>query len=380
MRKTLARVSVLHDGAVSPNLAAAGTHECCAFAQSARLADGRLACTYRRGETKHSYDGVLVAQTSDDEGETWSGPATVFDGTALSPPESLISAHLLACGDGSLLAAASVAVITVEGSYVFSEEGRTQARKMYKMRSSDGGQTWTPPQAFEHFDRPQLGLPGKSFVLPGGEIMLNTAYPNEAGSSVTALSFSSDHGRSFGPLTDVIGAGENRLSYDDPYYAAFPDGSVLGLFWTYRLDNEATVDVHRCVSTDAGRTWTPPRPVGMLGQVTVPLVLDDETVLATGNSRQNPEGIRLWISHDGGATFADEPPVQMWDSRAERIVVEPVQPQAAEAESKGVWEALKTFSFGLPDLAALGNGSFLLTYYATVRNIIHVRACRFRLD
>ena len=52
----------------------------------------------------------------------------------------------------------------------------------------------------------------------------------------------------------------------------------------------------------------------------------------------------------------------------------------SDTPAENVWDALAVFSFGTPDLALLDDGSILLTYYATADGIIHVRACRFRIE
>jgi len=71
----------------------------------------------------------------------------------------------------------------------------------------------------------------------------------------------------------------------------------------------------------------------------------------------------------------------MWDPVANRMVGEPVVPaKDAAADAGGIWEALDRFTFGTPDLVLLGDGSLLMTYYATLDGITHVRACRFRVE
>ena len=95
---------------------------------------------------------------------------------------------------------------------------------------------------------------------------------------------------------------------------------------------------------------------------------------------QSPEGIRLFLSEDGGRTWDKKYSLQMWDVRNNRMLGKPIANNVTDFRNRGVWEALEQFTFGTPDLVELDDGSILLTYYATVDNVIHVRACRFRLD
>jgi len=48
--------------------------------------------------------------------------------------------------------------------------------------------------------------------------------------------------------------------------------------------------------------------------------------------------------------------------------------------SDGVLDALWGFAFGTPDLIKGAHGSVIMTYYAVVNGITHIRACRFVVD
>jgi len=111
--------------------------------------------------------------------------------------------------------------------------------------------------------------------------------------------------------------------------------------------------------------------------VTTPLALNPGRVIAVGNVRTHPNGMRLWCSRDGGATW-DEPPVQLWDPRAERVVGEPLPVEVGEGGK--AWQSLPAFTFGMPDLVRFKDDSVLMTYWATLNEVFHVRACRFRLE
>ena len=373
-------IEVIHDVAVSPNLERGDGDDCRAYPMMARTPDGGVFCAYRHGASKHSYDGKLVGQISADAGQTWSDPITLFDGTGRQPPESLVSFHILAAADGSLLAIFAVVLATEPDAYLFTDRGRRQQRRIYKTRSRDGGRTWSPPRHVAQFDERQNGIVGKSLVLPDGEIFINSSCRRPEGNCAMTGCFSSDHGQTLGPMVDTVQDPQGKLNYDDPYYAVFPDGEIVGLFWTFDRQSEETIAVHRCTSRDSGRTWSAPQPVGMLGQISVPLVLDDRRLLAACNFRQEPDGLRLWMSEDRGVTFDRHLPVQMWDAASRRLVAEPIQPNARATRNEGVWDALEKFSFGTPDLLDLGDGTILLSFYATAGGVIHVRTCRFKVQ
>ena len=115
-----------------------------------------------------------------------------------------------------------------------------------------------------------------------------------------------------------------ELNLCNARYDVLPDGRILALIWTFREDTEETMEVRRSWSSDGGETWTAPENIGFLGQVTAPLVLPDGAVVAASNYRLPTEGIRLWGSLDGGETWGESGPIQMWDAVASRMVGKPL--------------------------------------------------------
>ena len=123
-----------------------------------------------------------------------------------------------------------------------------------------------------------------------------------------------------------------------------------------------------------------PQPTGISGQIAVPLAFPSGAVIGATNVRQGRDGIRLWASRDGGATWDIGNPIQMWDAQQSRMLGASIDSCPVGIKDEGVWEALDKFSFGTPDLNLLNDGSVLLTYYATIDDICHVRACRFSVE
>ena len=48
-------IEIIHDTEVSED-----REKCCAYPQAAVLGDRKIVVVYRRGETKHSFDGTLI--------------------------------------------------------------------------------------------------------------------------------------------------------------------------------------------------------------------------------------------------------------------------------------------------------------------------------
>ena len=376
------RVSIEHDLPVSPNLAARDVSSVCDFPSTTVLDDGRVLIVYRQGSAKHSHDGIFVTQMSSDGGRSWSPPAIAFDGRTLEPNQTATTGGICQARDGTLV----FAFFTVEGLMpgvgMFDAVGFTLPRRIFISLSHDAGATWSTPAPYAYPDMPLSAITAKPFVLTDGEICMPIEYYSPDMVWRTALAFSSDHGRTFSkPPLHIVGDLTDQVNYGDARFTQLPDGRLLTLLWTFMQASQETVEVHRSCSADAGRTWTAPASIGFVGQVTNPLALPAGDVLAVSNYRLPPEGIRLWHSPDGGATWNVEHPLQMWDARTGCMSGRPVGRGAGEPGNpdEDVWASLSSFSFGTPDLVRLDDGALLMTYYAAVDGIIHVRACRFTL-
>jgi len=372
------QVKVIVDTAIYPNIKGGDMPKTFAYPQATVLKDNTVVCVYRGGEEKHTYDGVLYSQWSKDMGHTWSEPLVTCDFRHITPPESVLMPGVCRAADDSLLAVFTNIKPDTD-QYIFSEEGLKQARVLYYARSEDGGLSWAKPR---HLDSPtgyqRVAVTGKPLLLPNGEVMIPLDAHPEVGARTTVAAFSSDNGQTIGPFTDLELSGAKKETFCCDARFDIVNDQVLTLLWTFREDTEETIEVHRSVSHDNGRSWSSPHPVGFVGQVTVPLAIGDEKVIAASNFRHPPQGIRLWFSEDLGVTW-ERPPIQMWDSQQSRIVAEPMEASANTATDEGVWEALRDFSFGTPDLVRMADGTILMLYYATLNGRTHIRCCHFEV-
>ena len=366
------QIEILSDETVS-----AATDKACAFPLTTRLSDGRIVCVYRQGTTKHSHDGILLMQLSDSKGQRWSDPEVAFDGRDLNL--TVCMGALCQTGSGSHLLVCDGIVGLQPGVYMFSEEGQKLPSRVFVRRRQDMDAQWSRPALLEGSDLKKAGIVTKPIVLPGNEILLSLEYEMEDGLLGTAATFSQDEGQSFSTASICAEDSTKRVSWCDARLTALADGTLLMMLWTFVQKTEETIAVHRCFSHDRGRTWSQPESTGFVGQITAPVEVRPGMIVAASNHRTQPEGIRLWCSDNAGQTWETDTSIQMWDPAQGRTLGEPVEEASSRSPDAGVWEALATFSYGTPDLVNLGDGSLLLTYYGTLDELIHVRACRFRI-
>ncbi len=61
----------------------------------------------------------------------------------------------------------------------------------------------------------------------------------------------------------------------------------------------------QCESSDGGKTWTAPEPIGVWGLPSHLLRLKDDTLLMTYGHRREPFGVQARVSRDHGRTWSD---------------------------------------------------------------------------
>ena len=371
-------ISILHDVAVSPNFAQKDKDSMCAYPQIALMANDTIACLYRCGTTKYSSDGRLMMQLSTDNGFLWSTPLNVFDGNKNSPREAVCCGGIAAGSSGELFVNFFTTLETPAETYLFSKEGKSLKRKISVIKSSDQGQSWSQAKSINFAPYQNVGTPTSPFELPDGRLCFPIEAETDKGVQSSVSVFSTIDCNEFTPININAGDNNGRFNYCDAHYTILDNGNILMLLWTFVQENEETINVHKSYSADNGLTWSTPEPTPIKGQVTVPLAHSSGKLIAATNYRDYPEGIYLWVSEDNGTSWAKDSFV-MWNERKKQITGTKSPNISKEHKNEGVWEALQGFTFGTPDLKELNDGSILMSYYATLDNIVHVRACRFKI-
>jgi hypothetical protein len=376
------RVTVTSDVAVSPNWDAQNAALTSAYPFSFALPDGGVVCVYRAGREKHSLDGRLLAQLSQDGGRSWSPVQTVFDGRERTPPESVHAGVVCANRRGDLLAWLTTVEIPRDEVYVFSEGGRALPGHLYAYRSADGGRSWELGAEHAVEDAPgKVYVGSRPLLLDDGAILLPLEATGPRGNQLVLCAVSDEEGATLSPARVALEDPTARVSFGDPRVTRLPDGRLYLLSWAFETATEKTLPVHAAESADQGRTWSAPRSTGVESQIMSPLAVGGSVLIAVSTVRVGIAGIRLWRSEDLGESWGSHDPVLLWSPSEERVAGRSLPPAASAGERAGsdpIWNALPSFTFGTPDLLFAGE-EILHTYYATIDGIAHVRACRLRI-
>ncbi len=375
------KVTILDDVAVSRPGPVEGAGSVCAFPSACRLPGGRILCSYRQGREKHSRDGVLRTQWSDDEGITWSAPVTIFDAMGGVQPRSVHSGVLSASATGTAQAFFTYVEAEKPGAYIFSEAGRQLKQILVLSQSHDRGGSWGPSFPCDlQLDRRTRNVytGARSLTTTSGELLLPLEATGENGLQFIIHTRSRDEGRTLKAAESLFDPA-GKVNYGDPRLTRTPSGRLLMLAWAFTQEPERTLPVRMSLSMDDGSTWQSPLSTGIMAQVTSPMALDDRRIVAAGNVRSGRAGIYLWESEDGSKSWVTGSRVRLWDCDREQVTGEPESGEQM-ANSAAVWDELPRFTFGTPELLLLDSSRLLLTYYATIQGRTHVRACRFAVE
>ncbi|HOZ48569.1 MAG TPA: sialidase family protein [Candidatus Hydrogenedentes bacterium] len=246
----------------------------------AQTPGGDLLAVFSGDRTAHiSPDGKVQMVRSEDGGQTWSAPETVFD----SPIDDRDSG-IIRTAKGTMLVS------------WFTNPGGGPWQGHWVIRSTDAGRTWGEPI------RTEVTTPHGPTQLSDGRILFVGQRPHESHGKPydVGIQESADDGQTW----QTIGAfpvpeGAHMLSYDECHVVECADGSLVILF---RDCNEPHL-AHQSESRDGGRTWSAPHTTRMHGYPPHVIRLRNDWLLAVYGKRWEPFGEFACVSTDSGVTW-----------------------------------------------------------------------------
>jgi len=321
----------------------------------ARRANGHLLLVYSGGREAHVCPfGRVELMRSYDEGESWTYPQVLFD----SPIDDR-DAGIVETAQGTLLATTftSLAYVPIleralktpadapgawpqkrlqrwlAAHHRADEAGRQAVLDCWMIRSVDGGLTWSARY------RCPVNSPHGPFVLRDGRLLY-------AGKALWAkeervgVCESTDDGQSWFWIADIPERpGDSRRHYHELHGVEAADGTIIVQIRNHNKENER--ETLQTESTDGGKTWSVPHPIGVWGLPSHLLRLRDGRLLMTYGYRRPPYGNQARVSEDHGRTWSE--PIILSDD--------------------GVGSDL-----GYPSTVQLSDGSLLTVWYEVMRD------------
>lgn len=284
-----------------------------------RRKNGELWLVFSGGRESHVCPfGRLEAMRSKDGGKTWGWPQVLSDG-----PIDDRDAGIVETAKGSLLVTnfTSLAYVPLllkaqgvkpgqpgafeelqlrEWQAVHSrltDEERQAELGCWMFRSTDSGRTWSSRY------RVPVNSPHGPISLSDGRLL----YPGVdlwGAERKVGVCVSTDDGVTWSWLSDIpVRPGDSSAEYHELHAVEASDGRIICHIRNHNPMNSR--ETLQCESTDGGKTWSTPHPIGVWGLPSHLLRLHDGRLLMSYSYRRKPFGNQARISADNGRTWSE---------------------------------------------------------------------------
>jgi sialidase-1 len=281
----------------------------------ARRANGELWVSWSGGREAHVCPfGQVVAMTSKDDGATWTYPRVLLDSATDDRDSGVVETakgSLLVTTFTSLAYEPILAKAEKEGNWPaerlrawqaararLSAEERQAELGEWLIRSTDGGRTWS--------DRlpTVVNSPHGPIQLKDGRLL----YPGKqlwTGEKKIGVAESRDDGQTWQWLAEIPARpGDTATAdYHELHGIEAADGTLIVQIRNHNAANKG--ETLQTVSTDGGRTWSVPHPIGVWGLPSHLLRLRDGRLLMSYGHRRPPFGNQARVSSDHGRTWSE---------------------------------------------------------------------------
>jgi hypothetical protein len=285
----------------------------------ARRRNGDLWLAYSGGREAHVCPfGRVELMVSHDQGQTWGWPQVLLD-SALDDRD----AGVMETADGTLLVttftslAYEPGLLTAEkrkadapgawpaerlkawqaAHFRLSAEQRQAELGQWMLRSTDGGVTWSARYtSIVNSPHGPIQLSDGRLLYAGKELW--------TGQKRSGVCESLDEGKTWRWLAAIpVRPEDSAEHYHELHAVEAKEGQIL-----IQIRNENRVNGNetlQCESTDAGKTWSVPHPIGVWGLPSFLLRLRDGRLLMTYGHRRPPFGNQARLSSDSGKTWSE---------------------------------------------------------------------------
>ncbi|MCA8996837.1 MAG: exo-alpha-sialidase [Planctomycetaceae bacterium] len=335
----------------------------CGWPTVARMKSGRLILVWSGRRQAHVCPfGTVECMTSHDNGTTWTYPRTLLDsatddrdaGVLETPKGSLLVTTFTSLAYEPILAKAEQAGDWDEERMTrwqgardrLTADQRQADLGTWMLRSTDGGQTWsTRFDCLVNSPHGPIALSDGTLLYAGKQLWLENPR--------VGVAISKDDGVSWEWLAEIPArSGDDPNDYHELHAVQCDTGKIVVHIRNHSVSNSR--ETLQTESTDGGRTWTEPHPIGVWGLPSHLLKLRDGRLLMSYGHRRPPFGNQARISEDEGETWS--------------------QPMRISEDGTGG-------DLGYPSTVELDDGTLLTVWYEKMRQFPHsvLRQATWRL-
>ena len=279
-----------------------------------RRQSGQLLVVASGGREAHVCPfGRVEIQRSDDDGMSWSWPRVLLDGPIDDRDAGICETSrgtLLVTSFSSLAYEAILRRAEEEGEWPAdrlarwrsahrraSAEERERALGVWVIRSTDGGVTWSGRRD------PLVDSPHGPVQLADGRLLYAGVELWRPGRRI-GVSHSIDDGKTWSWLAAIpVRPGDDGKNYHELHAVETVEGRLVVQIRNHNAQNNR--ETLQTESTDGGKTWSIPSPIGVWGLPSHLLRLRDGRLLMTYGYRRRPFGNLARVSQDGGKTWSE---------------------------------------------------------------------------
>lgn len=343
--------------------------------------DQTLLVSFRTGSSKDAADENIMVMSSTDQGKTWECVKEAFEPPVPGYPTGFRYGGLTEIAPGNLLGYFQWFDRSDPSKPLANPEtqGVLESR-VFVANSHDNGRSWGSYR--EVSLRPHLGTAatGPVEVLHNGNLLLHYEKWKEwddhsRGTHAASGVISTDGGQSWSAPVVIANDPAGQLLFWDQRLSASPDdGRIVDMFWTHNRDAGQDVDIHIGWGSPDGQQWTQPVSTRIAGQISAPLALPGNRVLAAYVHRHDPPSLRAVLSEDFGKTWRIDEELVFYDSHSGREAG-----MQGKRDFGDYWADMSVWSFGHPAPLALPNGDVFIAFYAGDVKSLGVHWVRIRL-
>ena len=287
----------------------------CGWPTVARRANGELWVTWSGGREAHVCPfGQVVAMTSRDNGETWTWPRVLLD-SAIDDRDS----GVIETAKGTLLVTTFTSLAYEEILQKAEQDGKWDQEKLARwkaardrlgaderkaelgtwlLRSTDGGLSWsTRINTIVNSPHGPIQLQDGRLLYAGKRLWENV--------KSIGVCESKDDGQTWQWLAEIPARTGDlaQHGYHELHAAEAANGMLIVQIRNHNTANKG--ETLQSESTDGGKSWSEPHPIGVWGLPSHLLKLRDGRLLMTYGHRRAPFGNQARISTDNGKTWGE---------------------------------------------------------------------------